>query len=247
MIWSYSRLSCFQDCPYQWFLKYIYGSNETTSFFAQYGTFIHNILGMYYSGELKQEDLSMYYLLNFHSNVERGKIKLQTFQKYFEDGLSYFREAEITRDNVLAVEKEFRFDVCGYPFLGYADLIKKDNGLILVDHKSKVLAPYSMRAKKTQKDYELDSYLRQLYLYSIAIKQSYGVYPRELQINCFREKRIIIEPFDARKADEAANWAIDSINNILHEEKWKPKINMFKCNYLCSVNEECEYHAINKG
>lgn len=41
MVWSYSRVRAFEDCPYRWYLKYIRHLRGKDMFFASYGTFMH--------------------------------------------------------------------------------------------------------------------------------------------------------------------------------------------------------------
>lgn len=38
MVWSYSRIESFNDCPYRFFLKYISKCKETDKFYASYST-----------------------------------------------------------------------------------------------------------------------------------------------------------------------------------------------------------------
>ena len=44
MVWSYSRIECFDDCPYRWYLKYISGMKESPMFYTSYGSFMHRLL-----------------------------------------------------------------------------------------------------------------------------------------------------------------------------------------------------------
>ena len=40
MVWSYSRIKAFVDCPYRFYLKYIRHIHGKEMFFASYGTFM---------------------------------------------------------------------------------------------------------------------------------------------------------------------------------------------------------------
>ena len=42
MVWSYSRIKAFVDCPYRFYLKYIRHIHGKEMFFASYGTFIED-------------------------------------------------------------------------------------------------------------------------------------------------------------------------------------------------------------
>ena len=48
MTFSYSRVSCFGNCRYQWLLKYIYECEDKEMFYASYGSFIHKIFERFY-------------------------------------------------------------------------------------------------------------------------------------------------------------------------------------------------------
>lgn len=37
MVWSYSRIKAFEDCPYRWYLKYIKKFHGKDMFFSSYG------------------------------------------------------------------------------------------------------------------------------------------------------------------------------------------------------------------
>ena len=47
MVWSYSRIKAFEDCPYRWYLKYIKKFHGKDMFFSSYGTFMHNFTDAY--------------------------------------------------------------------------------------------------------------------------------------------------------------------------------------------------------
>lgn len=44
MVWSYSRIKAFEDCPYRWYLKYIKKFHGKDMFFSSYGTFMHKLI-----------------------------------------------------------------------------------------------------------------------------------------------------------------------------------------------------------
>ena len=57
MTWSFSRIECFNDCPYRWFLKYIKRYKETPQFYSSYGSFMHKLIEQFYKGELTKEEI----------------------------------------------------------------------------------------------------------------------------------------------------------------------------------------------
>ena len=130
-----------------------------------------------------------------------------------------------------------QFYVQDIPFVGVIDYLGKDeDGLVIVDHKSRELKPRSKRSKPTLKDKELDEVLKQLYLYSIPVKDKYGSYPTKLCLNCFRNQELIVEPFDETKLEETKQWAVDRIHEIQGEKEFEPNQNFFFCPWICVVS-----------
>lgn len=250
MVWSYSRVSAFDDCPYRWFLTYLYRDKngnrikKESSFFAEYGSYMHLILQMYLSGELNKKDLSTFYVRHFKENVSSKAPNQKIYHNYFRQGFDYFEDFAFPDRKILGVEKNVEFTFAGKDFTGYIDVVSSDDGkLIVTDHKSRTLKKRSKRSKPTMADKELDNYLRQLYLYSSAIKSEYGRFPDALEFNCFRSQDIIQEPFDIEKYHTTEKWAKTEIDRITRNNDWSPRPDYWKCSYLCDVCKECEYRA----
>jgi RecB family exonuclease len=245
MTWSYSRIKSFEDCHYRWYLKYIRNVAGKEMFFASYGSFLHKLLELYYTGELKKEQLPDVYLAKFKEEVALPAPNMQVFNNYFLGGLWYLRSFKDFPFNTLAVEQEVHFSIDSLPFVGYIDYLGKSDGdLYIVDNKSRALKPRSTRSKPTKGDAELDSYLRQLYLYAIPVREAYGVFPKSLCFNCFRTDTFIMELFRADAYEETKQWALDNVSSIRETEEFKPSVEYFKCRYLCEVNDHCEYYEL---
>ena len=59
MTWSFSRIECFNDCPYRWFLRYIKKYPETPQFYSSYGSFMHKLIEQYYKGEITKDEMQI--------------------------------------------------------------------------------------------------------------------------------------------------------------------------------------------
>lgn len=247
MVWSYSRITCYEDCPYKFFLKYIKGYQGSRQFFSDYGSFMHSIIEKFLCGELQKNELVGYYLTNFKREVVGRAPSYKIFKAYFDQGLNYLLTVQTPADETVGVEKEIHFNIEGAPFIGYIDRISKcEDGYEVVDNKSRTLKARTHRNKPTKSDYELDRYLRQLYLYSTHILDEYGEYPKRLVFNCFRTQEVISEPFDEQAYMNTNAWALSTITKIRQESEWLPNIEWFSCRYLCDVSDECEYFALSK-
>ena len=244
MTWSYSRITAYEDCPYRFYLKYIKKIKGVRHFFSDYGSFMHLIIQKFLTGELKKSGLVGYYLINFRKEVV-GKAPSQAiFQNYFKQGIDYLMNIEEPDDEIVGVEKEVLFSVDSKDFIGYIDKVSIADGIAITDNKSRALKPRTTRKKPTKTDEELDKYLRQLYIYSIPIEAEFNEYPKWLIFNCFRTQTKIIEPFNMDTYNATKSWALDTIEAISNEERWKPNIEWFRCRYLCDVCSECEYYQM---
>lgn len=247
MVWSYSRVRAFEDCPYRWYLKYIRHLRSKDMFFSSYGTFMHKLIELYCREERTAPQLVDTYLREFKTQVVGRAPNQKVFANYFTSGLQYLKHIKPFPYGMIGVEKKVEFEVGGLPFIGYIDFLgEKDGKLYVVDNKSRVLKARSTRAKATKADAELDAYLRQLYIYSAAVENEYGIRPDSLCFNCFREERFIVEPFRQEAYMEATEWLKDSVATIRQETDFNPSIEFFKCAYLCEMQDTCEYYELSK-
>lgn len=247
MVWSYSRIKAFDDCPYRWYLKYIRKLKGRPMFFSDYGSFVHELIADFYSGNKTAEQIKAEYLAEFKQKVRGRAPNPKVFKNYFTDGLNYLKGLKRPEFKVLSVENKVEFSVDDYSFVGFIDREEEDgDGLRITDNKSRNLKIRSKRAKPTKADEELDHYLIQLYLYSIPFKERYGEFPKNLCFNCFREQLLIKEPFQQEGFDNAVKWATDRIEEIAKETEFRPNVEYFKCTHLCEMHDQCEYYALTK-
>lgn len=250
MQWSYSRVNSFADCNYKWYLRYIKYPHEprVSMFFANYGGFVHELAADFYAGKKSAGQVYQEYLTGFRKHVNAYMPNKSIFNGYFSDGARFLKDISMPEEKVLAVEQEVHFNIDGHDFIGFIDRVDQaGNGdILVVDHKSRKLKRRSTRAKPTKSDEELDSYLKQLYIYSGPVKELYGKFPEYLCFNCFRTGEVIKEPFNREAYRNALSWASSSIDKIIEEEEFRPDVDYFKCNFLCEMNNKCEYFQMNK-
>lgn len=246
MTWSYSRVTSFEDCPYQWFLQYIREEPKTDKFYASYGSFVHSLLEKYYKGKADKDSLYLEFLADFQDRVVGDRPNASIVSKYINRGKAYFQNLSELDMDIIAVEKKVNFEVGGYPFIGYIDLLckTKDGDIVIIDHKSADLKERSNRKKPTLKDKELDEKLRQLYLYSTAVKDEFGRFPKYLCFNCFRSGVFIKEEFNEENYMNACDQMLTNIKQIEKTEDFYPQIDYFYCKYLCGQSENCWYNEI---
>lgn len=241
MTWSYSRIKSFSDCKYMWFLKYVMGCDTKRLYFSDYGKFMHSILEMYLTKVLTKEELVDYYISNFYTEVLGKCPSSKIYGDYFNKCLTYLQTIDFPRTQILSVENKIEFNIGGHPCIGYVDVISKDDGISITDHKSRDLKPRSNRAKPIKSDLELDEYLKQLYIYSIYVKEHFGEYPKNLEFNCFKANEFIVEPFNLDTFNSTKEWALQEIEKITNNGNWRPSLDFWRCNHLCDVCDSCEY------
>lgn len=242
MTWSYSRVKSFEDCPYKWYLRYIIGLRGKRMFFSDYGSFMHKLIESFHRGEATPQQLVDRYLCDFKKEVGGFAPSGRVLNNYFQGGLQYLQTLQPLQADILGIEKEVRFSIGGHPFVGYIDLLcEKDGELTVIDNKSRVLKRRSTRKKPTLSDAELDEYLRQLYIYSIAVEEEYGRLPTQLCFNCFRGQTWIQEPFSEQAFAASQEWLLSNIAKIRTESEFMPSVEFFKCTYLCEMQDHCEY------
>ena len=244
MVWSYSRLTAYDTCKYAWLLRYIKNEGKRDNFFSQYGTFAHNMIRKYLSGEIARDELPEFYAGNFDKHVTKKAPNEKIYENYYRQGAEYADEINLPERRVLGIEQEMRFKLDGYDFICFVDLITEEDGVIYItDHKSKDIKERAERDLKSNG--ELDEQLRQLYIYCIPVNEKYNRYPEWLEFNCFRTKTYIREKFDLKKLEETKKWAAAKISEITENENWETNYNQWYCCNLCDVKDKCYAMELN--
>ena len=254
MIWSFSRVNTFNTCPYAWYMNYLQHEPDDGSAFTEVGLLMHEILEKYAKEELTLFDVSEYFEEHFNEKVRHAfpPSKVDLRQKYYDDCIEYLNDINLPllfKDfEILGVEKEVRFNVGKYKFIGYIDLLLrgKDTGKIMIlDHKSANLK-FKKNGDISKTDLEhYKSFKRQLYLYSKAVMEEYNEELGYLAWNLFRSGRLHIIPWNEKDYNEALNWAEETIDEIIQEELWLPKNDSkYFCNNICGQRNNCDFKEI---
>jgi len=250
MVWSFSRLQSYHQCPYGFWLKYVQCNEGESNFFGQYGSFLHSILEKYEKGELSLFEISGYYEEHFNEAITCAAPSnkyVDVRQSYYEKGLEYLDNIDLALDTyeILGVEKEVKFKIGGYELIGYIDLLLKDKKtgeIAVLDHKSASLKfKKNGDVSKTDEGHVL-SFKRQLYLYSIAVIEEYGKKPKFLKWNLFKEGKWLTVEFNDNEFEEAKKWAAATVKAIENETTWLPNPSKYFCWNICDMrNCACEY------
>ncbi len=248
MLWSFSRVNSYDsNCKYGWYLQYIEHKGGAPGFFGAFGSLCHEILEKYFKGELDIFELSQYYINHFHEVVymkapPNNYVDLK--ENYYNKGLEYFDNFDFPDLEILGVEKRVEFEIEGYPFIGYIDLLtrdKNDGKLILIDHKSASIKTTVSGAIAKKDQHHFLEFQRQQYLYSKAVMEEYGEGTiKALKWNMFKDHDWLGCEWTQHGYQEALDWAINTIHQIENEDEWAMKDQVdFFCNYLCDGREAC--------
>lgn len=238
----------FKKCKYKFYLIYIEKVDKRQKFYAAYGKFIHSILEKYFRREFTEQECLDYYIENFEYEVVED-VKESTREKLFMAGIDYFSQLEWTYSDyeVLGVEKKVHFKIGKYKFIGFIDVLlrhKITGEITVLDHKTGEfpLGKKGFVLKNKIEDYE--NYKRQMYLYSLAVFNEYGVYPTNLKWNYTRSCQELILPFLLDEYEATQNFILDIISEIIKEKKFDAEPNYVNCKMLCDVEDECEYNRM---
>ena len=136
-VWSYSSLKLYSQCPYAFYLRYVEDEPEQANAFAQVGSLVHSILERYFKGELYAFELADIFESEYDTAVTERFPFFNMYKSYTSKSLEYLRTFDGIDGEIVGVEQKLETAIGGYKFVGFADLILRDeNGLHLIDHKS---------------------------------------------------------------------------------------------------------------
>ena len=249
MTWSFSRLNSFCTCKYEWYLQYIEGCTGDNNFYAEYGSFCHKILEMYAHGKLSIFELADYFNEHFDEAIPSSIYSKTTDirGKYRKLGTEYFENIDLDFDNyeILGIELKCDFEIDGKKFTGFIDLLLREKAtgdIILQDHKSAEY-PIGKRGKMLKSEVDkFEQYKKQLYLYCVQVYKDYGVFPKKIGWNYFKNRKWLFLDFNKKDYDEAIEWAKQTIVEINETEFFPPNPDFYYCHNLCRFrNSYCEY------
>ena len=251
--YSYSKITAFEQCPWQYYLKYVKKVQDgRDNGFAQAGKVAHDLIDEYYSKGLEAEKLPELFEQKWQKKfVEPGfrvELNVNGFVKDLSDNyhnqiLNYFNNF-VAYDNCQVMATEQRYNAFlqewtgGKSILltGILDCLGKDSdgNYVIWDSKS----------KSAWKDAaEIAKYARQLYVYSTFVKMKYGNFPAKLKFNQFRltgNKRVTEIPFDETEYENVMLWLFEMVRSIESEQMFLPTPDDFYCNNLCEFRDVCQ-------
>ncbi len=248
MIYSHSRLSCFEQCPLKFKFKYIdkLEPKIQQSVEAFMGTMIHMTLEKLYKDVKFKKENSLKEILQFYNRL---------WNKNWNDSILIVKK-EYTRENFRKMGEQYLKDYYNryYPFDKGKIIGLEKKVIISLDPEGKYKlqgfidrlmstgkGEYEIHDYKTSFELPQEEYLyqdRQLALYAIAVLKNYQDAKRVKLVWHFlsADKEIIIEKTE-RELEKLKSDTIELIKRIEKEEKFKQKVSNL-CNW-CEFRDIC--------
>ena len=243
---SYSRITCYEDCPYSFYLRYIANEEGDGNFWAEVGSIMHDDLRQIAIGDMSPDDAPSDFLDRYDNEVFY-QTKEATMDAVFTDCMNFLSEYEykyLEQYRVVAAEDHLYFDVDGVKFHGYIDLLLQDKetgDYIVMDYKS--CKPFFGKRGKLLKAMEktYNEYFKQMCLYCIAVEQNYGRIPKKVMWLHFRNQEITEVPITAEDIETVKKWVAETVLKIDQDQEFLPQKDWFKCHNLCDFRHTCQY------
>ena len=255
-IYSFSKISAFEQCPYQYFLRYVLKEEQTASIFTLAGTSTHNAIEDIQERKLTTEEalskwkdeMELHKILGFEFISEKS-------EKNFKECVEHYIENFKPLNGDVEVEKKFNLNVGEHKIKGFIDLLVKDGNHIKI---------YDLKTSTIYKPKDIEHYKHQLVLYALGMEeQGYTVDEvgwvfmkyatiqgkkkekhilRNELVNDEYKDCIITYPLSDETKQDTIEWATSLIKEIESNDlfgEWEQKKDSFYCSKLCGFKDSC--------
>ncbi len=233
-VYSYSRLTTFHTCKHAFNEKYNNGYVEGDNAWSIGGGFAHDIIEGVLKGEIPAETAADIWIEQLPP-LDFPTMRTSYIEKYIVGIHDFFKSFKGVNDEIVGVERHFEMDIEGVRFQGLIDLETrdKDQAIKIIDWKTSGLGEFTGKKLKAK--------ARQLYLYSEAVKEKFGEYPKEMYFYMIKYKKPIKIAFNQKDFQEAKDWMRSTVDQIEAEKEWEKNHQPFWCSSLCGV-KTCEFN-----
>lgn len=251
MVWSFSRIKAYEDCPYAFYRHYVLspGDPADSNFYAENGSLMHEVIARYLSGDSSLDDAVKEYSGRFDEIAYdvSEKIMENTYNKCMDylcetDGL------DRDRHDVLMVEQHIKFKIGKYKFQGFVDCVLKDKEsgkIILLDHKSEDHFFKKDGTVLKSKANSFMAYKKQMYIYCVGLKETFGINVDKIAWHHFKDGgKISAIDYSEDELNETVQWVFDTIGRIKKDKDFLPNKSYMMCYELCGYRNDCEYKGM---
>lgn len=219
MVYSFSRISTYINCPFAYKKYYLEGVKTESNSAADVGTYVHEHIRT----QIQEEEMPFINLSIEGLEVAKDFIH-NSEDIMLELAFRYNYETLETEQDIF-INKEFKEvepDSKDAFLRGIVDLILfSDEGIIVLDWKT----------GRSEPD------LLQLYIYAILVEAKYGKLPKEVGFIKLRDKEIKTIPITKKAIEQVKKYLLKVIEVIENDEEFKPKVGK-QCSY-CKVIHSC--------
>lgn len=134
--WSWSRLGCFHNSMYEYYLHYIKHEKEdrADSIYVITGGLSHDILERFYNNEIKYDDMIDYFTDGWVTAYDIGELKFdrtdaeknkKLADKYYKNLVHFFKNHNVMNNPLMEMFVKIKIDK--NLLIGYIDAITKDD------------------------------------------------------------------------------------------------------------------------
>jgi hypothetical protein len=236
--YSFSRLTSWHTCKGAWNRNYNLNDKGEDNWFSRFGTLGHHVLEKVDRKEMAPEQALQEWTSRYKAEVLLGadSHEFQWMMKRYRGACDFFAGFTGWRTEPVWIEEHVEIDRGTFKFQGYVDRLS-----ILPS------GDYSMQDYKSSKRYEgkeLKEKARQMYLYSAAVKERFGVFPKNLIFFHFFQNIPVIIPFKEADYVEAWEWAAKTVAEIeAYDGDYPLTDNKYFCKAICNYRNDCPVAA----
>jgi len=245
---SYSNLSIYERCPYDYKLRHVLGFNAGVPAAFGYGSNIHNILNLVHSNYIQQKKVptnseidaafdNMFYM-RFAPGPQNDKMKIagtKVVKRYVD-----LHKADFAR--ILETEKRFEFVMGKALISGDIDLLKKTNEKGEITEVE--IIDFKTDKEKEDGKYELD-YSEQVRFYAYATRMSLGYRPEKALIHHLDTQKKDYVDISEKAMDETNARIENKVENIV-SRNFDATPDSKKCEG-CDFRPICSFKGFNVG
>lgn len=220
-MYSFSKLSCYESCPRQYYWKYVKKIPDKPTDAMKFGKQFHEFAELFHRN-MRLDSVKRISDLDVLKNGIKEMDKFVEYEKKRLRALRDVKRKELFKP--VLIEGKLIGEIAGSEFIGYVDRVDElcSGEYCVVDYKT--TKPWNKMGKTKLK--------RQLAIYTELLEQQHGIeathvgaYFYKTGGDCFKKQHV-----QTVKAME--RWVSSVVNNIETEENyWPRKIDCNQCSY----------------
>ena len=239
IFYSVSQLQLYETCPKKYLYQYIYKVPTESRHYFDFGTSIHAALELLtkdFKKELSDDEIYTKGISYLTENwISKGYENAQQEKEYIKKGLKVIsdfikKEKELQKDKrkTISQEMEFRLNIEGRKLKGFIDRIDKvGNDYEILDYKTSNSMDMLANIPENM----------QLLVYSIALKEKFGKYPKKAGLWYLIHDKILSAQPKTQNIEDLKKRIVELMKSI-EKKDFTAKPSHFACKF-CDFNKIC--------